>query len=312
MCWKGKTMETAFDFKTILQKVKTGQPAQWKVCVDGVTYTRNFLPQERLILLGGGHIAQPLCSFAATLGFAVIVVDDRIAFANRARFPQAERVICDAFPAAIRSLQVRAGDYIAVITRGHKHDAICLRELLQGTMPRYLGMIGSKRRTTGLLNLLKQEGFDRKQLDLIETPIGLDIGALTKDEIAVAIAAQLVQYRRKDTDRRAKHLILLNEDIDFSVLELLADDMVKKAVLLVCETDGSTPVKSGAMMAIDENFRPFGSIGGGCGESAAMLEAFDLLGSGQSKCITVDMSNDVAEKEGMVCGGRMKVFLADL
>lgn len=312
MCWKGKRMETAFDFKTILQKVKAGQSAAWKVCVDGVTYTRNFLPRERLIVLGGGHIAQPLCHFAADLGFAVTVVDDRIAFANHARFPEAEQVICNAFPAAIRCLQVQQGDYIAIITRGHKHDAICLRELLLGTMPRYLGMIGSKRRTTGLLHLLEQEGFDRKQLDFIETPIGLNIGALTKEEIAIAIAAQLVQYRRKDTDRRAKHLILLNEDIDFSVLELLADDSVKKAVLLVCETDGSTPVKSGAMMAIDENFRPFGSIGGGCGESAAMLEAFDLLGSGKRKYITVDMSNDVAEEEGMVCGGQMKIFIADL
>lgn len=305
-------MKTAFDFKTILQNVRAGQPAAWEVCADGVVYIRNFLPRERLIVLGGGHIAQPLCSFAAALGFAVTVADDRIAFANHARFPEAEQVICDAFPAAIHHLQVQRGDYVVIITRGHKHDAICLREILRGTMPRYLGMIGSKRRTTGLLSLLEQEGFDRRQLDLIETPIGLDIGALTKDEIAISIAAQLVQYRRKDTDRRSKHSILLNEDVDLSVLELLADDTAKKAVLLVCETDGSTPVKSGAMMAIDENFRPFGSIGGGCGESAAMLEAFDLLGSGQSKCITVDMSNDIAEEEGMVCGGRMKVFIADL
>ena len=299
-------------FQTILQQVKTGQPAAWKVCADGVTYTRSFLPQERLIVLGGGHIAQPLCSFAAALGFAVTVVDDRIAFANHARFPQAVQVICNAFPAAICALDLQERDYVAVITRGHKHDAICLRTLLQGQMPRYLGMIGSKRRTTGLLQLLEQEGFDREKLERIETPIGLDIGALTKEEIAVSIAAQLVQYRRKDTDRRARRTLLLNTDIDIPVLELLADEQAKKAVLLVCETEGSTPVKSGAMMAIDENFRPFGSIGGGCGESAAMLEAFDLLGSGQSKCITVHMDNDVAEEEGMVCGGQMKVFIADV
>lgn len=312
MCLEEERMEMEFDFKTILQKVKAGKPVEWKISADGIIYTRNFRPQERLILLGGGHIAQPLCNFAAALGFAVTVVDDRIAFANHARFPEAKQVICDAFPSAIHSLQVQNGDYVAIITRGHKHDAICLREILQGTMPRYLGMIGSKRRTTGLLNLLEQEGFDRKLLDLIETPIGLDIGALTKDEIAIAIAAQLVKYRRKDMDRRSKHSILMNEDIDLPVLELLADDMAKKAVLLVYDTTGSTPVKSGAMMAIDENFRPFGSIGGGCGESAAMLEAFDLLGSGKSKCIVVDMSNDVAEEEGMVCGGQMKVFIADL
>lgn len=300
------------DFHDILNKIRKGLPAQLKVNAEGVCYTRNFRQNERFIILGGGHIAQPLCMFAAALGFSVTVADDRPAFANHARFPEANLVICNSFPDSIRNLNIQPNDYIAVITRGHKHDADCLRTILKGTMPFYLGMIGSKRRTIELLNLLEQEGFDRKVLNCIHTPIGLDIGALTKEEIAVSIVAQLVQCRRAGTDRHAKRFILTNEEIDLPVLELLADTSIRKALLLVYETSGSTPVKSGALMAVDENFRAVGSIGGGCSESAVMLEAFDLIGTGKSQCVTVDMSNDIAESEGMVCGGQMKVFLADI
>ena len=86
--------------------------------IDNETYTRVFRPKERLILLGAGHIAQPLCEIASMLGFAVIVVDDRPLFANHPRFPQAEHIVCDAFPHAIEQLQIHAGDYVAVISRG--------------------------------------------------------------------------------------------------------------------------------------------------------------------------------------------------
>ena len=97
-------------------------------------------------------------------------------------FRQAEHIVCDAFPHAIEQLQIHAGDYVAVITRGHRYDTDCLRTLLAGTMPRYLGMLGSKRRTIALLHMLAQEGFAQDKLDSIHTPIGLDIGALSVQE----------------------------------------------------------------------------------------------------------------------------------
>ena len=125
------------------QNARKGLPASITVEADGVQYTRNFLPRERLILLGGGNIAQPLCQYASDLGFDVVVVDDRPSFANAVRFPEASRILCDLFPAAIAQLAVQENDYVAVITRGHRYDADCLRVLLRGTLPRYLGMIGS-------------------------------------------------------------------------------------------------------------------------------------------------------------------------
>jgi xanthine dehydrogenase accessory factor len=300
------------DFRAILDAVSRGDSAALEVEIEGERYIRAFRPRERLVLLGGGHIAQPLCTFASALGFGVMVVDDRPSFANRARFPEAEEILCDAFPRAIARLSLREGDYVAVITRGHRHDADCLRAILPGSMPRYLGMIGSKRRTTGLLDLLEGEGFSRASLNRIHTPIGLEIGALTVQEIAVSIAAQLVQCRRQDTPRRGKSTLLTTEDIDLPLLQFLAQSESPKVLLLVYETSGSTPVKPGALMAVDRDYRAAGTIGGGCSESAVMRTAYDLIGTGERRTVTVDMSNDLAEEEGMVCGGTMKVLIADL
>lgn len=279
---------------------------------EGTTYVRNFRPQERLILLGGGHIAQPLCRYGADLGFVVTVVDDRPSFANRVRFPEAKEVICDAFPEALRSLKVNEQDYVAVITRGHRYDADCLRTILAGTFPKYLGMIGSKRRVIALLKLLEDEGLPCEKLDKIHAPIGVDINALTVKEIAISIVAEIIQCRRQNVNRRSKEVVLTDESIDMSLLECLATDKSPKALLIVYETSGSTPVKSGAMMTVDQNFQSVGTIGGGCSENAVRMEAYRMIGTGTWRCVTVDMSNDVAEDEGMVCGGQMKVLIEDV
>lgn len=299
-------------FQDILHAVRQGQAAQLVFQADGISYVRAFQPKERLLLLGGGHIAQPVCRYAADLGFAVTVADDRPSFANLTRFPDAEEVICEAFPKAIQGFQIHENDYVAVITRGHRYDADCLRSILPGVFPRYLGMIGSRRRVKGLMDLLREEGFPQEKLERIHAPIGLDIGALTVKEIAISILAELIQCRRRDAPRRGQGELLALQDMDLPLLEFLAGGETPKAVMIVCETTGSTPVKAGAMMALDQNYRSAGTIGGGCGESAVTLEAYRLIGTGQSRCVTVDMTNDTAAEEGMVCGGQMKVLMADI
>lgn len=299
-------------FIEIWDQTRRNQTAELKIEIDGTEYTRMFRPRERLILLGGGHIAQPLCTTAAMLGFSVTVVDDRPSFANHPRFPEAEQIVCDEFVRAIHTLDIQSGDYIAVITRGHRYDADCLRAVLNGRMPRYLGLLGSRRRTIALLHLLEQEGFARERLDEIHTPIGLDIGALSVQEIAVSIAAELIQCRRAGFNRRSKSCVLAEEMFDADVLADIAENDVPKALMLVYETSGSTPVKSGAFMTVNRDFQTKGTIGGGCSESAVLRDAFHLIGTGGSRRVTVNMSNEIAAEEGMVCGGQMKVLLADL
>lgn len=149
-------------------------------------------------------------------------------------------------------------------------------------MPKYLGMIGSKRRTTGLLNLLESEGFDRAKLDAIHTPIGLDIGALTVKEIAISIVAELIACRRAETRRRSHSSILTSEDIDLPLLRYVADESIDKVLMMVCDTSGSTPVKSGAFMAIDSSTQYRGTIGGGCSESAVLRQAYYLIGTAKA------------------------------
>ena len=182
--------------RDILMTVQKGEPAYLEVAAEGTDYLRRFIPSERLIVLGGGHISQPLCHIAAMLGFEVIVVDDRPDFANEKRFPDVSAILCDEFRKVIRGLQINGRDYVCVVTRGHQWDGDCLREILQGTHPFYLGMIGSRRRVKGLYDLLEKEGFDRKVLEDIHSPIGLPISATTPTEIAVSICAELVEHRR--------------------------------------------------------------------------------------------------------------------
>jgi len=279
--------------------------------VEGTAYARRFLPPDRLILLGGGHISQALCAMAAMLDYSVAVVDDRPAFANAGRFPQASQVLCDAFPRAIEALAIRPTDYVCCLTRGHRWDAECLRQVLAGPMPFYLGMIGSKRRSAGLLDLLASEGFEPDRLAAVRAPIGLSIGALTPAEIAVSICAELVERRRSRAG--AEEGVLLHQtNTDAEMLRQLAEGDGPRALLLVLETTGSTPVKSGAMMAMDGAGRSWGTIGGGCSEAAAMGRARRILGTGTSAVAEVDLSNDAAESEGMVCGGTMRVYIEDV
>lgn len=298
--------------KNVYRTVRAGGPAALTVEADGETYIRNFTPPERLILLGCGHIGQALCRYGADLGFSVTAVDERPDFANYTQMPEASEILCDSFPNAIAQLGVTPYDYVCVITRGHRCDADCLRAILPGTFPKYLGMIGSKRRVALLLRQLETEGFARRDLERIHAPIGLPINALTVKEIAISVVAELIACRRADLDRRSRDAFLTEEGINRELLEFLACDESPKALLLVCETSGSTPVKSGAMMAVDKLGRTVGTIGGGCSENAVLTDARRIIGTGQRRCVAVDMSNDIAAEEGMVCGGRMKVWIADV
>jgi len=303
-------------FKKILEDIEDGKASCLELNLarkDGNLHIiRRFLPPQRLILLGGGHVAKPVCEVASKVEYDVIVVDDRPEFANRIRFPEAKKVFCDGFEQAITKLKITPYDYVAVITRGHKKDAECLRILLEQNMPFYLGLIGSKRRVRGLFDLLQEEGHDKELLDKIHTPIGLSIGAITPEEIAISIVAELIQCRRKQNAAASKRDVLVQENTDMELLRYLANPGEPAAYAIVLETKGSTPVKSGAIMAVNEIGKIYGTIGGGCSEHALMREALEVIKSGESKVITADMTNDIAETEGMVCGGKMEVYIKKL
>jgi xanthine dehydrogenase accessory factor len=272
-----------------------------------------FSAQERLILFGGGHVSLALAEFGAKIGFSVVVADDRPFFANRTRFPWAEQILCDDFSNAVKKVRITSSDYVVILTRGHRYDGECLRNLYKEKESAYLGMIGSRRRVKSLKEQLEEEGIEREWLERLHSPVGLDIGAVTPEEIAISILAEIIENKRKTKDGSHK---VLQSDIDMRVMDHLAcppENLkeVKKAIVTILETKGSVPRKAGAKMIVYENGLLSGTIGGGCTEADIMGKAREIIGTGSYEICEVDMTGDIAEEEGMVCGGTMKVLVED-
>ncbi len=156
---------------------------------------------ERLLIVGAGHIAVPLATIAVELGFRALVLDDREEFATEERFsPEITVRRADFAADPFAGEHIDQGTYVALVTRGHRWDFDCLRRLLaQPVQPRYIGMIGSRRRIRAALQALADAGVPRAQLQTVHAPIGIDIGAETPAEIAVSIAAELIAVRRNAT-----------------------------------------------------------------------------------------------------------------
>ena len=315
--FRGTVGERSTDLHRSLGVVLPQEDMKGRLCAavtmetegEWTTVREPMLPQERLLVLGGGHIAMHVVEFAAKCGFSIIVADDRPDFANRARFPLAEQVICDSFENVIRSVKLTPYDYVVIITRGHRHDADCLRVLLPGGRTAYLGLIGSRRRVKGLKEMLADEGYSTERMEEICTPIGLPISAITPQEIAVSILAELIAYKR--LPEHGKGRCCCDSDMELSTLRYLAENHEPKAVVTVIETKGSTPREAGAKMAVSPLGKVTGSIGGGCSEGAVIRDAVRIIGTGRYQIADIDLTGDVAESDGMVCGGTMKVLIED-
>jgi xanthine dehydrogenase accessory factor len=159
-----------------------------------------FLEVQRsaptLLIVGAGHVALPLARMAAMLDFRVAVLDDRPSFVNATRFPEADELIVDHFDRALREYPIDADTYVVLITRGHQHDVTSLMAVIDSPAG-YIGMIGSRRRVKGVFELLeREEGIDPEKLRRVYSPIGLEIGAITPAEIAVAILAEVINVYR--------------------------------------------------------------------------------------------------------------------
>jgi xanthine dehydrogenase accessory factor len=162
------------------------------------------LPPASLYIFGAGHVSVNLYKVAKDAGFDVTVVDDREAYANRERFPEAKEVIAEDFEQAMGRLSPSEASYIVITTRGHRDDMRVLRWATQ-TQARYIGMIGSKRKTIAIFRELTKEGIPAHLFERVHAPVGLDIGAVTPEEIAVAITAELIAIRRH-AERALPHM----------------------------------------------------------------------------------------------------------
>jgi xanthine dehydrogenase accessory factor len=157
-------------------------------------FVEPILPQPNLYIFGGGHISSAVAKAAGAAGFIVTVADDREAFANTDRFPMAEKLYTT-YEEAFAKIVPNASSYLLIVTRGHKDDMRVLAWAVR-TGARYIGMIGSKRKVLSVYKALEKERYSAEEFERVHAPVGLDIGALTPEEIAVSITAELIAIRR--------------------------------------------------------------------------------------------------------------------
>jgi xanthine dehydrogenase accessory factor len=176
-------------------------------------FVEAVLPQPVVYLFGGGHVSMAVAKTAQAAGFGVGVIDDREAFANAQRFPMAQEVFTS-FDEAFAKLQPNGSSYLVIVTRGHKEDMRVLAWAVR-SKARYVGMIGSRRKVLSVYKALEKDGYRMDEFERVFAPMGLDIGALSPEEIALSIVSELVAVRRNASGAAHKKLKLeLNAAIE--------------------------------------------------------------------------------------------------
>ncbi len=158
-------------------------------------FVEPVVPAPRAFVFGGGHISKSISKVAAVAGFGSVIVDNREQFANRERFPDAEEVFAEEYEAVFPRLEINSSSYLVIVTRGHRDDMRVLRWAVT-TPARYIAMIGSKRKTIAVVKELEKEGVPREAFDRLFAPMGLEIGAITPEEIAISVVAEMIAVRR--------------------------------------------------------------------------------------------------------------------
>lgn len=253
--------------------------------------------RQKLVICGGGHIALPLAKIGEMLDFDVTVIDDRPEFANSERFSMAKQILCESFDTALEKVSDTENTYYVIITHGHKDDRLCLSKILKRRFA-YVGMIGSRRKVAVVMEQLESEGYSKELLDQVYAPIGLRIGAQSPAEIAVCIAAQIIEVRSGASDG----------GFSPSALNALAQG-VPMVLATILQKKGSSPRGVGTKLLIDENKRLYGTIGGGAGEAEVIAAAPEVLKSQKPRIMECNMTSKNALDDGMVCGGIIKVLL---
>lgn len=158
-------------------------------------FVEPIIPPPRAFIFGGGHISKSLSKVATLAGFATTIIDNRDTFANRERFPEAEEIHAEEYEEVFPKLFINESSYVIIVTRGHRDDLRVLRWAVT-TPARYVAMIGSKRKVIGVIKELEKDGVPRSALERIFAPMGLEVGAVSPEEIAVAVAAEMIAVRR--------------------------------------------------------------------------------------------------------------------
>lgn len=264
-------------------------------------FVERFGGRPHLVLCGAGTVGQALLSLCRGQDFRVTVLEDREEYGQRAKELGAQEVLCQSFEEALTYITGSPSTYFVVVTREHRYDTQCLRQMLQKPNA-YIGMMGSRRRTSMLKEQLKEEGFDPAQVEAIHAPIGLAIEAETPEEIAVSILAELIQCknRQKRTEGYRPEL-----------LEALREGTTPCVLTQIVDRRGSTPRGIGTKMLVYRDGTHVGSIGGGWMEAEVIRQSVALLNGQERTCLMpielLSTGEDLANP--MLCGGTQLVYM---
>ena len=267
---------------------------------DDLVYLEFVFPESEIIICGAGHVSLPVIKIGKLLGFKTIVIDDRLSFVNEAKRAGADEVFCQPFDEALKNIKGSPNSYFVIVTRGHRHDQLCLKTILNKEN-NYIGMIGSKRRVAIVFQELIDRGVNPQTLEKVHSPIGLSIGAQTPEEIGLSILNEIVAVKNER---------ISGEGFTKELLKAITeDDVRKKALGTIVSKKCSAPRGVGSKILIYEDGSIKGTIGGGCVESDVILKAIDYSKNNQSELLTLDLTAEASADEGMVCGGVVKIWL---
>lgn len=253
-----------------------------------------------LVICGAGHVSMPVIRLAKMTGFHVTVIDDRADFCNNALSSGADKTFCAPFEEALAALPPKSNRYFVVVTRGHEYDIACLKQILSSDFA-YVGMMGSKTRTIKVREALMCAGISQKIADAVHMPIGLPIKAETPEEIALSIMSEII------CEKNSRHP---SYSYTKSMLQALKDGGC--ALVTILSRKGSSPRSAGTKMVVLDNGHCIGTVGGGIAEARITKLAMECIKNHTTASHTVDMSGREAAEDGMVCGGRIEVYIEAL
>lgn len=263
--------------------------------------------EKKMVICGAGHVSMPVIEIAKMLGFRVTAIDDREQFVQNALDHGADEGICSGFEEALAGIPGDPDTFFIIVTRGHMSDSECLLNTVNKPHA-YIGMIGSRRKVGLVKQMLADNGIERDVIDSVHTPIGLDIGAETPEEIAVSILAEIIEVKNKANKSTGIPADIMNA--------LMSDKRGPAVMATIISKKGSSPRAAGTRMLVGEDGAITGTIGGGCAEATVIVYASEVLRELKEKhettgpvIMNVDMTGKDVAESGMICGGAIEVLL---
>ena len=282
------------------EKIRGLNPRKACILESGETrsFTEHIPGKRKLVICGGGHVALALVRICGTLDLDITVIEDREEYAGKAREAGADRVICRPFGEALDDIPGDEATAFVIMTREHRHDTECLDRILRKPFA-YVGMMGSRSRTELIRRQMLENGHGARTVGLLHMPIGLAIGSRTPEEIAVSVAAELIQEMNAAET---------GEGFPEGMAEELAGG-TRGTLAVIIEKNGEAPRKPGTKMLVRADGSILGTVGGGTAEAGILREAGEMIRTGcrESRLKTIHMT-----KGTMYCGGDITVFLMPL